>query len=655
MIMLFVGWAVSSALAAIALIRFHRIYACLAVAGGPSRGDRAGERWRGMLKDIFLHKRLRRFTLSGVLHSLIFFGFLVLITAALQSMLAALFPASQGMVERISLGWFGALQELAGFAVLVGVILAVWHRYVVRPARFKGSSSRDALVIYLFITAIVAAMFVEFSATRALSDAGHSVLHPISSLLAAGLFASGGDSTATVLDLARWIHVFAILGFVAYVPGSKHRHFLLAGPNIYFRSLKPKGYLPSPQLHVHKPSDKEPLALSWKDQLDVLSCTECGRCQSVCPAASSGAALSPKLVITTLRDQFQRGDGLRFEAGISPEALWSCTTCRACMEECPVHIEHLPKIIDLRRMLVEEAEVEPGLATAFTNLQKTGNSFGKPGKSRARWTKDLPQPVPDARKQPVDWLWFVGDVASFDPRAQETTRRLAELFQRAKMDFGILYDAERNSGNDVRRAGEEGTFRELASSNIDVLSQADFRRIVTTDPHSLNALRNEYPELGASYEVHHHASVLLNLVNEGRLGPVKKAGRLRVTYHDPCYLGRYNDDFDAPRELIMAAGYELIEMPRNRENSFCCGAGGGRIWMDDSALAERPSENRIKEAMALGDIERFVVSCPKDKVMYTAAVENLGLAGKLRVVDVVDLVYEMQTDDQVRPEQPSSR
>lgn len=645
MAMLIVGWAVSSALAAVALIRFYRIYSRLAVAGELSRRDSPAKRWRGMLKDIFLHKRLRRFTLSGVLHALIFFGFLVLITAALQSMLAALLPASQEMMELISLSWLGAFQELAGLAVLAGMILAVWQRYVVRPARFKGSSSRDALIIYLFVTAIVAAMVVEFSAARALSEAGYSVFHPLSSLLAAGFSATAGDGTATVLDLARWIHIFAILGFVAYVPGSKHRHFLLAGPNIYSRSLKPKGNLAPPQLHVHKPSDKEPLALSWKDQLDVLSCTECGRCQAVCPAASSGAVLSPKLVITSLRDQLQRGDALRFEAGISPEALWSCTTCRACMEECPVHIEHLPKIIDLRRMLVEEADVEPGLATAFTNLQKTGNSFGKPGKSRARWTKELQQSIPDARKQPVDWLWFVGDVASFDPRAQETTRRLAELFQKAGMDFGILYDGERNSGNDVRRAGEEGTFRELASSNIDVLSQADFCRIVTTDPHSLNALRNEYPDLGVSYEVHHHASVLLNVIKEGRLYSGKKANSLRVTYHDPCYLGRYNDDFDAPRELIMAAGYELIEMPRNRENSFCCGAGGGRIWMDDSALTERPSENRIKEAMALGDIERFVVSCPKDKVMYTAAVDNLGLAGKLRVVDVVDLVYEMQAED----------
>lgn len=643
--MLIVGLALSSVLAGIFILRSYRIVMKLAEAGALSRAGNRGERWKGMLADVFLHRRLRRFSLSGVLHGLIFFGFLILVTAAVQSMLAAVVPVKSGTIERMSLGWLGAVQEFAGIAVLAGVALAAWQRYVIRPARFVGSNGHDALIIYLFVTAIVATMFLEFSATRALTGTVPSLTHPVTSLLAAVLFAMSGDRVATVLEIVRWLHIFAILGFLAYVPGSKHRHFMTAGPNIYARALTPKGKLDVPNLHVLKPSVQLPLELSWKDQLDVLSCTECGRCHAVCPAAASGSVLSPKLLITTLRDQMLGGKVLRYETGISPEALWSCTTCRACMEECPVHIEHIPKIVDLRRMLVEEADVEPGLATAFTNLQRTGNAFGKPGKSRARWTKELPRAIPDARKQKVDWLWFVGDVASFDPRAQATTLRLAELFQKSGMDFGILYDGERNSGNDVRRAGEEGTFRDLATSNIEALAQADFRRIVTADPHSLNALRNEYPSLGATYEVHHHATVLLNLVREGKLALRQSDDSPRVTYHDPCYLGRYNDEFEDPRHLIIATGYDLVEMPRNRENSFCCGAGGGRIWMDDSALTERPSESRIKEAMALGDIVRFVVSCPKDKVMYTAATDNLGLAGKLCVVDIVDLVYESQRDD----------
>ncbi len=635
----YTSWIICVALAGLVLVRYWSLYKIIATPGGPVRNDQVRARLLGMTRDIFLHRRLRRFRLSGLLHALIFFGFVILITAALQSLLVALLPLFEGSVTRVSLSWFGALQEYAGISVLAGVTLAAWQRYMMKPQRFRGSNARDALAIYCFVVAIALAMIAEFAGTRAVSGAAFSLAHPLSSLIAS---AAGHSLVANpaIPELIRWFHVFAILGFIAYIPGSKHRHIFLAGPNIYFRTLEPKGFLPEPNVRVRKEDGAGRLDLSWKDNLDVLSCTECGRCQAVCPAAASGSDLSPKLLITTLRDQVRGKSEIRFEAGIAESALWSCTTCRACMDECPIHIEHVPKIIDLRRMLVEETAIDPKLATAFTNLQKTGNSFGKPSKGRARWTKDLDVRIPDARSQAVEWLWFVGDVASFDPRAQETTRRLASLFYRSGLDFGILYDAESNTGNDVRRAGEEGTFRALAAANIEVLSQLQFKKIVTSDPHSLNALRNEYPSMGAAFEVHHHASVLAEALKSGRLGASQHAKGRKVTYHDPCYLGRYNEDYEAPRDLIKAAGYELIEMPRNRENSYCCGAGGGRFWMDDSDYRERPSENRIKEAMAVGNIERFVVSCPKDKVMYTAAVANLGLASTIKVVDVVDLMFE---------------
>lgn len=633
------GWIATAALAAMMFARYFRLYKAIVVPGGPSRNDRRRERLLGMVQDIFLHQRLRRFTLSGLLHGLIFFGFLFLITAALQSIFGALFPVFDEAVSSVSLSWFGALQEFAAISVLAGVGLAAWHRYVMKPRRFRGSNGRDALLIYGFVLAIILSMMAELAALRVLHGLPFSISHPISSLLAL-LFPLSPPYDQIVLEAARWLHIFAILSFLVYIPGSKHRHILLAGPNIFYRSLKPKGWLPEPNQRILKDEAEDKIDLSWKDKLDVLACTECGRCQAVCPAAASGSDLSPKLLIMTLRDQSLGEGEVRYEAGVSESALWACTTCRACVDECPIHIEHVSKIVDLRRMLVENAAVEPKLAAAFTNLQKTGNSFGKPGKSRARWTKDLAFRIPDARDQPVDWLWFVGDVAAFDPRALETTRRLAELFHRAGLNYGILYDGESNSGNDVRRAGEEGSFRALASNNIAALSEAQFSRIVTSDPHSLNALRNEYPSLGGNFEVHHHASVLLAAVKDGRLASPKNADKTKVTYHDPCYLGRYNGDYDAPRALITAAGYDLLEMPRNRENSFCCGAGGGRFWMDDSDFSERPSENRIKEAIALGEIQRFVVSCPKDKVMYTAAVNNLGLADQIKVMDVVDLMFE---------------
>jgi len=277
------------------------------------------------------------------------------------------------------------------------------------------------------------------------------------------------------------------------------------------------------------------------------------------------------------------------------------------------------------------------LQEALSNLQRNGNSMGKSPRLRARWTKELKFKIKDARAQSVDILWFVGDFASFDPRVQVNTRRVAELLHAAGVDFGILYDAEQNSGNDVRRAGEEGLFEMLASHNIELLSGCKFNRIMTTDPHSLNALRQEYRAIGASFEVIHYTQLLLELIEQGRLILAPGVGEV-ATYHDPCYLGRYNGGFDAPRRIIERTGHRLHEMKRCRENSFCCGAGGGRIWSDDTGVTERPSENRIKEALTLGDAKYFVVSCPKDKVMYTAAVQALGVEDRIEVRDIVDLI-----------------
>ncbi|MHB8332890.1 MAG: (Fe-S)-binding protein, partial [Candidatus Dormibacteria bacterium] len=414
------------------------------------------------------------------------------------------------------------------------------------------------------------------------------------------------------------------------------------------RDLGPKGTLPAADLSQPSVGLKEIHQLGWKQMLDLYACTECGRCQAVCPAFAAGQPLSPKLLIMDLRDHLLEQEGIGSHrkgvggnvllgGAIHDDTLWACTTCRACMQVCPLHIEHVPKIVDMRRQLVEQGRLEPRLQDTLASLAQYGNSFNQSERMRAKWAKELGFTIKDARKEPVDVLWFVGDFASYDQRVQRLTQTVARVLNRAQVDFGILYEGERNSGNDVRRVGEEGLFEMLAQHNIETLGKCSFQRIMTTDPHSLNAIGQEYPRLGGSYQVMHYTQLLLELLESGALQPTR-GQEMVATYHDPCYLGRYNDGFDAPRRVMELLGVKVHEMPRCRENSFCCGAGGGRIWMDDKGVKERPSENRIREAAALGDATYFVVACPKDVVMYSAAVQSTGMEGRIQVMDVIELV-----------------
>ncbi len=455
-------------------------------------------------------------------------------------------------------------------------------------------------------------------------------------------------------DLARvatwWIHGLAALSFVAYIPFSKAMHIVDDAADLMLTDRGSARALAAP-VDPMAPGYRTLDDFTWKELLDFDACTKCGRCHEVCPARASGSPLSPRDLVLDLREYSDAVSGLRLWYGpgaepdhrdateiagqvVGTDTLWACTTCMACIEACPVGIEHVPTIVQLRRRLVDVGDVEAGLQTAFQSLARGGNSFGKSAKQRARWTKGLDLTVKDVRKEPAEYLWFLGDHAAFDPRAVEVSRTVARLFDAAGVDFGILYEGEQNSGNDVRRAGEEGLFEMLRDNNLAALEDADFRRIVTTDPHSLNALRNEYP---IDVPVLHYTELFDTLVASGTLAPGGLTGK--ATYHDPCYLGRYASEYEAPRRLIAATGLELVEMGRCRENSFCCGAGGGRIWMDDTGLDERPAENRIREAVALGDDVRFfVVACPKDMVMYSDAVKTTGNEDRLEVVDIAQLL-----------------
>ncbi|HCU93276.1 MAG TPA: hypothetical protein DHU96_11310 [Actinobacteria bacterium] len=467
----------------------------------------------------------------------------------------------------------------------------------------------------------------------------------------------GTSANAALETFFLLANVAVIMGFGVFVTYSKHLHIVMAPLNVVF-SRRPRALGALGELPATAPAQTPQLdLLTWKQRLDTLTCTECGRCQSACPAWNSGQPLSPKLLIMGLRDGLMSagvqsarsggpadggpaasGDGTSEAAAaavISPEVLWSCTTCGACVEQCPVDIEHVDTIVHLRRQLVDAGQIEPAVQQVLQGDAQQGNSFGKSGRMRARWTRELGFAVKDARKEPVRYLWFVGDFASFDERLQVLSRSLAHILKDAGVDFGMLFDGEHDDGNDVRRVGEEGLFQMLAEHNMESFRSASFDEIFTTDPHSFNTLRNEYPAYGLDKPVMHYSQLLQRLLGDGSI-PVEPLG-LRVTYHDPCYLARHNRLTDPPRQVLQALGCELVEMPRHGLNTFCCGAGGGRIWMTEPAQTERPSENRIREAVALG-VGHFVVACPKDFVMYTDAVKTTGNEERITVIDLVQLV-----------------
>jgi Fe-S oxidoreductase/nitrate reductase gamma subunit len=637
---------VAMALAAGAVfgLRFLQIWRVMQKARPVVRSDRWMERVRSTLEQVLLHRRMLRIRFSGVLHFFIFAGFVVLFIDVVET------------VGEIFVPGFTVGPVLAPFVdvfvllVLVGIIMAVYNRVVIRPERFHGSDERDAYLILGLIATIVVGIVVHDSFYPFLSREVLHVADPVArshflgyalSRLWVALHWTGPTAAEIGYTVGYLMDIGVIFLFLAYLPYSKHLHIFLAVPNIFVRNLGPAGELvptvPEETIAVRDFTD-----LHWKDVLDLFTCTECGRCQAVCPAHAAGQPLSPKMVILDLRDELVarmagREPNPLAGGAVSAEALWACTTCGACQEACPVFIEHVPKIVGLRAALLEEGEVPKDAQKVLVSWERQSNSFGQPARRRADWVKALDFPVKDARKEPVDWLWFVGDFASYDPRVQALTRLVAQLLHQAGVDFGILYEGEANAGNEALRVGEYGLFETLAQKNLDLLQNLEYERIFTTDPHSLNALRNEYRKWGFTRPVQHYTEAFVDLIQAGRLSTANPVS-IRATYHDPCYLGRWNGVVEAPRTLLRLMGVNLVEMPRHGSESFCCGAGGGRIWMDEAGMTERPANQRIREALALPDVPYFVVACPKDVSMFSAAVTAMGVEDRLRVVDMAEIL-----------------
>ena len=627
---------------------------------------------------------------AGLGHLAIMWGFIVLFVGT------AVLTVDYDLVRPIHSGWrfwhgnfylwYSLLLDLFGLALLLGVLMMVVRRVFFRLPQLdytRADAQRetfdrglyvwdDWIFVGLLLLTTLTGYLVEGLRIGSEWPAYEKAWSPVGWSTAAVFARLGlaGSTTTTVHFYLWWGHAILALGFIAYIPYSKAFHLVIDAFNLVFHNEEVARRLPTPP-----PAAEGGYArledFTWRELLSLDACTRCGRCHAICPIQTSGMGFSPRDFILDLREyadvltiasrsrvdqqrvkedgrkvlfatRVAAVDGLTLAGSlIKAEGLWACSTCMACMDICPVGVEHVPMIVQLRRALIQQGLADERLTDALRNLGRYGNSFGQSERKRAVWTQGLDFKPKDARKEPVEWLWWLGEYASYHPALLGITRSLARLLQAAGVDYGILYEAERNSGNDVRRVGEEGLFELLREKNLATLEKVSYNNLFSTDPHVYNTLKNEYPELNhGRHPVFHSAELLAKLLESGRLKPARKLP-YGVTYHDPCYLGRYNGVYDAPRAVLRTLGVEVREMPRSHRNSFCCGGGGGRVWMEEIGEAHsRPSESRVREAASLKGVQYLVVACPKDYVMFSDAVKTTGLEGRLAVKELTELVEE---------------
>lgn len=645
------------------VLAFQRFNELIAIVGKGQTVKHKSEFIQRLIKalvDVGAQKTIAKSRpLASGFHALIFFGFSFYILVNVNDVLEAYVPGwtTVGSTNPLAQG-FNILSDLFSIGVLTAMIFFLIRRFVFKPKAFEfnknvklmpavaaGGIKRDSLIVGTFILIHVGSRWL--GTVFHLAEKQHfDPFMPTASIVAPIFY--GADGLHVGMHVAWWLAMGLIVMFLPYFPKSKHIHLMITPLNLALRRDNPAGELQKPA-DKSKPGAKELSDLPFNRVLNSYACIMCNRCQEVCPAHESGAPLSPgaleinkRYYINQNAKELAGGTTAQkalMDYAISEDGVWACTTCFACANICPVGNEPVMDLIDMRRNQVFDAKMPGELADALKGLDEQGNSLGESARKRSGWTKPLDFKVKDATKEPVKYLWFVGDYASYNQNCLDNTRKFAQIMNEIGIDFGVMGKSEKSAGNDVRRAGEEGLFEVLAESNIESIGKCTYEEIITTDPHTYNTLKNEYPAMGGEFKVHHYSTFLLELINSGKITLKKKLG-VKATYHDPCYLGRYNGIYDAPRQVIEKCGVELVEMPRNKSNSFCCGAGGGRIWIPDHEdVKQRPSENRMEEAKTLG-VEYFAVACPKDMTMFSDAIKTVGLEGKMQTVDIVDLVWK---------------
>jgi Fe-S oxidoreductase len=596
-------------------------------------------------------KLLQRLT-PGLMHAFIFWGFLILLTTIAEAV-GEVFDRGFAIPLIGHSGWLGLIQDVFTVLVLLGVTMAVYIRKVQRPERFRGSHLEEADFILLMIVGIMLTLLALNGTRIALGIAeAPKAWTPVSWLVAQAFRPMSRHAVEVFERIFLWAHLSLVFGFLAYIPYSKHLHIFVSSINVFFSKTKPRGKLEKLDIDLEKMEEGDVRLgaatvedLTWKEILDTYSCTECGRCQNVCPAWNTAKPLSPKLLIMNLRDHlFEKGPeileakakGQEYEKiplnpeVVEDEVVWDCTTCGACMQECPVNIEHVDHIIDMRRNLVMgESRFPAEAGLMLRNLETSSNPWGVDQAQRADWAKGLGVRVLDDGRAP-EYIYWVGCAASFDDRAKKIAQALARVLQKAGVAFAILGSRELCNGDPARRIGHEYLFQEMARQNIETLDAVGARKIIVNCPHCFNTMRNEYPDFGGNYEVIHHTELFARLMKEGRLQPTEEIDEV-LTYHDPCYLGRHNGVYDEPRDVLeRIPGMTTVEMPRHHERGFCCGAGGSRMWMEER-IGKRVNMERTEEAISTG-AGTVGVACP-----YCLIMLDDGAKAKGEVVKVEDV------------------
>lgn len=635
-----------------------RMLVRLLEAGKPeNRFDRWGERINSVI--VFVGAQARVLArAAGLGHFIIFWGFIFITLGTMEHILGMIIPGFgyEAIIGRTADGVLSLLLDIFGLLVLAAIVVSLVRRFFFDPIRLRiddPKAKREAVLILGLIFVLILLMY-GIRGTEILMEPGHIpvVYAPVSHYVS-GIIGGWGMDLPTANTLFAWMHHLIIFFFLIYIPFSKHIHILGAIPNVFFRNLGHSGTLSRMDFEdesAEKFGISEISEFTWKQLLDLYACTECGRCQASCPAYLTDKPLSPYRVIHRLRGQlmderrrlFSRGDG---EGRPDPpqivpdttteDEIWACTTCGACMQECPPFIEHVQKFIDLRRYLVlTESRFPAEMQPVFRNMEVNYNPWALGYANRADWASDLELPLA-ADKESFDLLFWVGCAGSFDSRGQRIARAMAELLKRAGVDFAILGVEEKCCGETARRMGNEYLAQTLIEANIETLRKYRFERIVTICPHGYNSLKAEYPQFGFDADVLHHSELLLELVKAGKLEAPAYDGKTGI-FHDSCYLGRYNGIMDEPRDLLRSVpGMRLEEFDRRGKRSFCCGAGGGRMWMEET-LGRRINEDRVDESLSKG-VEKIFTACPFCVTMFEDGLKARE-RGDVEVLDIAEIM-----------------